>query len=160
MSPEQYVQRLTEISHKKHKYMQDMYMLTVEQSKTINEDGLEQLDKIIAARQTLIEQVDKLDEEFSVYFQRLKQVLGVKSLDEIKSPGIPGVKELQQSIKAVMGLIKDITELDKQNNNKAKKLLDELGNEIRKINQGKRVNMAYNPSPVMQPPSYFIDKKK
>jgi hypothetical protein len=160
MAPEEYIKRLTEISEKKYKFLQDIFILTGEQAKTMTEDGVEQLDGIIAAKQTLIEQIDKLDEEFNVYFLRLKQVLGIKSIDDLKSPSFHGMKDLQDSIRNVMLLIKNISEIDKQNNENAKKLLDDLGMEIKKINQGKKVNMAYKPSPVIQSPSYFIDKKK
>lgn len=160
MTPEQYIYRLTEISQKKYKLLQDMFILTGEHAKTINQEGIERLDKIIEAKQNLIEQIDKLDEEFNVYFSRLKQSLGIKSFDELKGPGFKGMEELQASVKQVMALIGEISQLDEQNNKNARILLNNLGDEIKKINQGKKVNMAYNPSPIVQPPSYFIDKKK
>lgn len=160
MSPEDYVKRLIEISEKKHKLLQDLFVLTGEQAKNITEDGLEQLDKVIAAKQSIMGDIDKLDEEFNVYFLRLKQGLGIKSLSDLRVSAVNGMKELQDSVKNVMELIKQISELDAKNNEDAKKLLQHLGDEIKKINQGKKVNVAYKATPVIQPTSYFIDKKK
>ncbi len=160
MTSEEYVKRLTEISNKKYELLQDMYLLTDKQSKAISEEKVEILDELISQKQNLINLIDKSDNEFNVYFQRFKQTLGVKSLDEVKEPTVNGVEELQDCVKKIMGLLKDITQLDDKNKEAVKKTLNQLGDEIRKGNQGKKVSMAYNPGSLMQPPSYFVDKKK
>lgn len=160
MTPEEYIQRLTEISAKKYKLMEDMLSITKAQSETMNEDGIEELERLVALKQVKINEIDKLDEQFSVYFLRLKQELKVKSLEEINNAGIPGIKELQRGTGNILLLIKEIKKVEAQNNINAKKLLDRFGGEVRKINQSKVVNRAYNEPPAVQAPSYFIDKKK
>jgi hypothetical protein len=159
-SPEKYIDRLQEVSAKKLALLQDMLLLTMAQAESITEDSVENLEQLIRGKQDKIDAIDKLDEEFSVYFARLKQELGVTSLDELQTKGIKGVKELKETIGQVMELIREISGVEKQNNDKANHLLDELGGEIRKLQQGKKMNSVYNPGPSMPPPSYFIDKKK
>jgi hypothetical protein len=160
MTPETYIERLWDGSGKKLLLLQDLYKLTVRQSDMINQDKLENLDEIIGDKQKCIDQIDKLDEEFNVYFLRLKQQLNIKNLDELHNPDIKGVKELKLTIGTIIELIKEISTLEQQNNLKAKSLLDELGKEIKKINQGKKVTNAYNPGSNLRPPSYYIDKKE
>lgn len=159
MTPEKYVQRLIDASHKKYKLLEDILRLTKEQSSVINEDGIDNLNRIIEEKQNNIDQIDKLDEEFNVYFQRLKSELKVNTLDEIQGTNIEGIKELKDCTKGIIDIIGEISKLEQENNSNAKNLLEDLGKEIKKLNQGKKVNTVYSAGPG-QAPSYFIDKKK
>ena len=158
-SPERYVERLLELSNKKYLLLKEMLLLTQNQSETINEDGVDALVRLIDEKQQYINGIDKLDEEFNFYFKRLKQVLKVESLDELRMSGIKGTKELQQVVGKILEIINDISTLDTRNNSEAKKLLGNFENEIKKINQGKKVNTAYTYG-FKHSPSYYIDKKK
>lgn len=160
MTPQEYIQRLTETSTKKYKLLQDMLSITKAQAETIKDEGVEELERLIAVKQMKIDEIDKLDEQFNVYFLRLKKELNVKSLDEMKATGISGIKELQDITGEVMTLIKEISDIEKQNSANARNLLDKFSSEIKKINQSKAVNKAYSAPPPIQSPSYFIDKKK
>lgn len=159
ISPEKYVQRLNEILGKKLIFLKDILSLTRDQETSIGEENIDGLEKLIDAKQEKIDAIDKLDEEFSVYFQRLKTVLKVDSLSELNASGIAGAKELKLTVSEVVEVISAIEVLEKKNNVSAKKLLDSIGGEVRKLNQGIKFNRAYIPAP-MQTTSYFIDKKK
>lgn len=160
MEPDKYVERLRELSGKKHVLLKDMLELTRAQSLTINEDGIENLQKLINDKQAIISKINMIDEEFEVYFTRLKQQLKVKNLDEVKEPGIAGIKELKQTIGQIMSTMQEIGRIEKENNDKVKKLMDAFTEEIKKLNLGKKINTAYNPGTLMKPPSYFVDQKK
>lgn len=159
MNPEEYISRLTEVSNKKLVLLKDLLSLTQAQSGTINENQILELQELVDKKKAGIEKIDKLDEEFRVYFQRLKQTLQVKSLDEIDGKKISGVKELQEVIGNIMKLLKGITVIDSENSEKANDLLNSLSGEMKKISQTKKLGSAYT-MPVSAPPSYFIDKKK
>jgi hypothetical protein len=159
LSLEEYIERLFEASQKKYENLQDILAITKVQSETISEDNIDVLQKLISDKQLKIDNIDKLDEEFNVYFQRMKAQLKIKNLDELENPSIKGLKELKEQIAAIMKLLTKISELERDNNHKAKSLLDSLGNEIKKINQMKRVNNVYKPTK-NQYQSYYIDKKK
>lgn len=158
-SPEKYVDRMLEVTIKKHRLLSEILIMTKEQSDNVNEEGIGALEKLVADKQAKIDDINKLDEQFNVYFQRMKIELKVKNLDEIQNLSIKGVKELKESIGGVMGLLKEISEMEKKNNEGAKKLLSGISSEIKKLNVGKKASMAYNPSKNQSTP-YFIDKKK
>lgn len=159
MSPEKYIQRLNEILQKKTLLLQDILVLTEAQAKVINEDGIDDLNKLIDKKQTKIDAINSLDEEFSVYFQRLKSSMNIKSLTELDALGLEGAGQLKSLTGGILALINAIGEKEKQNNENSKKLLDQLGSDIKKLNQNKKVNSAYAHKSV-DIPSYFIDKKK
>lgn len=159
-SPDKYISRLWEASNKKYKLLKEMLSLTQAQTNVITEDKITNLESIIAEKQILIDEINKLDEEFNVYFQRLKQTLQISNLDDLKGHNITGVKELQETISTIMGLIKEISLIEKQNSVKANQLLQSFGEEIKRLNQSKKVSLVYNTPKITQSPSYFIDKKK
>lgn len=130
------------------------------QTEAINIEGMDGLKKLISDKQVKIDEINKIDEEFGVYFARLKQKLGINKLEEIKSSDLKGAKELQQTIGQIMELLKEINELEKHNNEKAKGFLNDLGAKIRQIKEGKKLSNAYSPGTGLRQPSYFIDKKK
>jgi len=159
VTPEGYLIRLLEASNKKYKLLQDMLVLTTAQTQSITEESMKTLENLVEEKQAKIEEINKVDEEFNVYFHRFKQVLNIKSLDELQTSGIAGTKELKESVGKTINLLNEIFQMEKQNNNKAKCLLDNFSDELHKLQQGKKVNSVYNPAP-MQTSSYFIDKKK
>lgn len=160
ISPELCIERVIEASNKKYNCLQDLILLSMAQTEAISEEGMDGLKKLINEKQVKIDEINKIDEEFAVYFDLLKQKLGVSKLDDIKSFDIRGAKELKQIIGQVMELLSEINEIEKQNNDKAKGLLDDLGMKIRQIREGKKLNNVYNPGSGAIPPAYFVDKKK
>jgi len=159
VTSEVYVQRLIEISGRKLILLQDIYALIGAQSKSIAEEGMDALEKLLADSQMKMGAIDKLDEEFNIYFLRLKHELKISSLDELKGSKISGITELQTLIKQIVSLTGDIREIETQNNERARRLLNTFGDDIKKLNQGKKINLAYTPGST-KTPSYFIDKKK
>jgi hypothetical protein len=158
-SLEKYVERMQEVTNNKYRLLNEILVMTREQSKTISEEGIGALEKLVSDKQIKIDAVNELDEQFDVYFQRMKIELKVKNLDEIRSPSIKGINELKESIADVMGLLRQISEIEKRNSDGAKKLLSGISSEIKKLNVGKKVSNAYKPVQ-NQASSYFIDKKK
>jgi hypothetical protein len=159
MTAEEYINRLLNISTTKHGLLSDILDLTRTQTNTITEDGIEELGKIIARKQEKIDEINKLDEEFDVYFKRLKQLLNVKNLDELSGLKVEGVDKLQHIVKGIIDTVKEISLIEKQNRDKANALLNKLGEHLDTISKGKRMSSAYMQESV-QTYSYFIDKKK
>lgn len=158
-SAEKYFERMIEILRNKRNLLSEMLDLTQEQANVIKSDTLSVLQKLIEEKQARIDAIDKLDEEFSVYMGRLKTTTRVKSLEELDASSYPAAAQLKGITGEILELIKKISEIEKLNSNKSKELLSDLGGEIKKINQGKKVNKAYSPEPISTP-SYFMDKKK
>lgn len=159
MLPEEYIKRMIDISVKKHTLLKEMLMFTKGQANAISNEDIDNLERLTGEKQVRIDTIDKLDDEFQVYFLRLKRVLKVEKLNEIKAGKIAGTSELQDVAGRVMDLIREISDIEKKNNADARKMMDATALEIKKINQGKKANNAYMSGPG-KAPSYFIDSKK
>lgn len=160
MTPEQYIQKLTELSLKKLDNMKEILNLTKEQSEVITEDSINELQNIIDLKQKLIEEINELDDAFEVYFSRLKSVLGVERIEEISISKYQGTERLQQTVKLIFDTTKEIQAAENENSTKAKKVLDSLGGQIRQVKQGKIANNGYNIGGKLPQQSYYFDTKK
>ncbi len=158
--PEQYIQKLIEISDKKLNIVKEILNLTRMQSAIINENGADKLNRLIELKQQQIDQISELDEAFDVYYGRLKSVLGVQSIEEISMVKFDRAAELKQIITDISNATKQIQVFEIENKNQVQAVLDNLASEIRKVKQHKMVNNGYNVAAKLDKPSYFIDKKK
>lgn len=156
---EKYMEKLIDILKKKHVLLQSILSLTKAQSSQINEDAVEKLQKLIDEKQRVIDDINKLDDEFDVYFTRLKANVKINSLDELNAAGIESAKHLKEITAGIINLTMKISEVEKENDQKSKELLNKLGEEIKKVNQGKKISKTYASKPTNNP-AYFIDKKK
>lgn len=159
MTAEQYIQKLQKLSEKKMEGLRNILKLTQEQSSVITEDSIEELQKIIDLKQNEMDKIDELDQAFEVYYSRLKSMMGVQSLEEIRMSELTGATELKQTITTIYELTKSIQMLENSNNNKVREVLHKLGSEIKQIKQGQVINNGYNIGGKLPPQSYFDTKK-
>lgn len=164
IAPEKYIERLNELLLKKKALLNEILVLTQTQTGVITEEGLDSLNELINKKQLKIDSIDKLNEEFEIYYTRFKATLGISSLEQLDTAGLSeaasaGARQLKALTAEIMNVILRISDIEKVNSKKSNDLREQLGNEIKRINQGKKVNNAYNPVP-FNTPSYFMDKKK
>jgi hypothetical protein len=160
MTPEQYIQKLIELSEKKLDALREILNLTKEQSIVITEDSAEEIERLIDSKQLQIDSIDELDKSFEVYYSRLKSVLGVQSIEEIAVIQLQGAAELKQIVTTIFNTTRQIQSLEVENKNKVQAIVNKLGNDIKRIRQSKVANNGYNVGSKMPQPSYFFDKKK
>lgn len=160
MNADQYIQKLLELSEKKLNGLRQILKLTEEQSNVITEDNVDALQQIIDLKQQQMDIIDELDQAFEVYYSRVKSVLGVKSLEEIRMSELTGAAELKQIITTIYDITKQIQSLEGVNNKKVRDILNRLSGEIRQIKQGQVVNNGYNIGAKLPQQSYYFDKKK
>ncbi len=160
MTPEQYIEKLIVISEKKLNSVREILNLTKEQSTVINEDSADEIQRLIGLKQIQIDLVDDLDKSFEVYYSRLKSVLGVESIEEIRVRQIQGAAELKQIVTTIFNTTKEIQKLEIENKNKVQAIVDKLASDIRRVRQSKVANNGYNVGGKLPQPSYFFDKKK
>ena len=162
MTPEEYVKKLIQLSLNKLELLGQVLEETRRQSTVITEDSIEALQKSIDAKQELIDRIDKSDEAFSVYFERLKSIKKVNSLDQLNVHDIDGLSELRQIIEKIVNTLREIENVEQYNNKQAHNVLDKLATEIKKINNGKVATSAYRASKynaVAATTTYFDTKK-
>lgn len=160
MTPEQYIQKLIGLSEKKLDSINEILNLTKRQSEIINEDCADELNKLISLKQEQMDLIDELDKSFEVYYARLKSVLGVESIEEIKMTQYSGAAELRQVVTTIFNTTKQIQRLEIENKNKVQEIVNKLASDIRRIKQSKVANNGYNVAAKLPQPSYYFDKKK
>lgn len=160
MTPEQYIQKLTDLSLKKSDSMKKILILTKKQAEVITEDSIEELQNLIDMKQKLIDDINELDDAFEVFFSRLKSILGIESMEEVRISDYGEVVQLQQAIKTIFETIKGIQNIENENNMKARDVLESLGGQIRQVKQGKIANNGYNIGGKLPQQSYYFDTKK
>jgi len=160
MTPEQYVQKLIEISKKKQQSLLQILNLTKDQTAVIAEAEADEIERLIQSKQLLIDNINEMDAEFEVYYSRLKSILNIQSIEEVKETQIQGAAELKQIVTAIVSAIKQIQSLEIENKKKAEEVVNNLASDIRRIKQSKVANNGYNVAARMPRPSYFFDQKK
>lgn len=154
------ISRMTELLARKKALLAEMLELTGEQTRAIEEKSLDRLQKLIEEKQKRIDEIDRLDDEFTASMDKLKAAAGVKELSELDALRLPGAGELKRMTSEVLLLVEQISGIEKVNSAKCRELLDELGTQVRKMNQVKKLNNAYNRQDTGGVPSFFLDKKK
>lgn len=160
MDADQYTQKLLDLSMEKLDRLRKILQLTEEQSIVITEDKADDLHKIINLKQQHMDAIDELDQAFEVYYSRLKSLLRVHSIEEIRMTDLTSADELKQIIASIYEITKKIQNLENSNNNKIREVLNKISTEIRYIKQGKMVNNGYNIGGKLPQQSYYFDKKK
>lgn len=160
MTAEQYIQKLFSLSTKKLDGLREILKLTDKQSDVITEDSVKELQEIINLKQHQMDMIDEIDAAFEVYYSRMKSLLGVQSLEEIRMSDLDGAAEFKQIVTTIFDITKQIQRLESDNNKKVRDVLAKLGMDIRQVNQSKIANNGYNVGGKLPQPSYFFDKKK
>lgn len=160
MNADQYIQKLIELSTQKLGGLREILRLTEEQGNVITEDNADELQRIIELKQQQMDIIDELDQAFEVYYSRLKSLIGVQSLEEIRLSELNGASVLKQTVSEVYDVTRQIQVLEDINNKKVRDILDKLSGEIRQIKQAQKVNNGYNIGAKLPQQSYYFDKKK
>lgn len=159
MEPQVYLSRLNEILIKKQALLREILDLTRQQKEALASDSLDELEILIAKKQTKMDAVDKLDEQFVVYLEGLKRRLWIKTLDELPAWRIPGATELKENTAAILDVLREIKALDDENTASVKSKMAVLKDKIKQSNDFRKVSAAY-----LQPghnlASPYFDQKK
>lgn len=159
MEPQVYLSRLNEILIKKQALLREILDLTRQQKEALASDSLDELEILIAKKQTKMDAVDKLDEQFMVYLEGLKRRLGIKTLDELPAWRIPGATELKENTAAILDVLREIKALDDENTASVKSKMAVLKDKIKQSNDFRKVSAAYF-QPGHNLASPYFDQKK
>ena len=154
------IDKMTGLLGKKKQMLHEMLELTKAQTEVIAAESLDKLQKLVEDKQSVIDRIDELDDEFTGHMEKLKSAVGINKLEDIDVSRFPEAKRLKQAVSEVLDLVREISGIEKINSVKSKKLLEQLGSQIQKINQGKKINNAYNRQNAAGATSFFLDKKK
>lgn len=155
----QLISDLTQIIKQKLELFNALYDITITQQKDIETNKADNIEALIQQKQQIIDQVDKLDERFLTGHKKLKVELGLENLEKADTSKYPELKEIKFIVEQIMGMARQIMELENSNREKLDVIFREIKNELRQINVGKKSLKAYEPTPLYND-GIFIDKKK
>ncbi|HHY64354.1 MAG TPA: flagellar protein FlgN [Clostridiaceae bacterium] len=158
MEPKDYVLKMKDISIKKLTLLDEIFLFARSQNEVIKDKRFEEMDLLIREKQQRIEAVDKLDEQFAECSSKLREMLSVKSLEELPRFNLPGTKELREVIESIFQKLKDIREIDDENISLVKAEMKDIKKKLNGVSNNKRIQGAYNPP--MNMTSHFFDQKK
>lgn len=138
---------LLELIAKKTSLLQKILVVTKNQVKALDEEGVDSLAGFLNEKQEYINRIDQLDREFNRIYS------------QFESKPIQLAAALQPAIARVQDLVQEISILEKDNLERIKKSIDEVKNQLKGINNGKRGLNAYKKAAHIQHRTQ-IDKPK
>ncbi len=155
----QLINDLNQIIEQKLQLFTEIYNITLDQQKDIEDNEADNLEVLVQQKQQVIDKIDKLDEGFLIGYNKLKEEHRLDSLDLIDIDKHPEMKNIKNHIKSIIGMAHKIMELENSNREKLDKTFQNVKNELKQINTGKRSLKAYESKPVYND-GIYIDKKK
>ena len=159
MSSKELVPYLYKLSEAKLTLMKDLMKKTKEQAKAIENEDTELLNKTIEDKNKIIEKIDLLDNEFLQKYERLKNYLGVESLEELSDNSQNQFKELKGKVSQITKETDKIKQVDRKNMQKMKQEMEKVQSNIQTVKKGKKAVKGYNEK-YSKNSSIFIDQKK
>lgn len=167
MNAQTYLGRLIEVSKKKYALLEQMLQSYLQQEEDLkrvhdaeNDTSAGRQEELVDKRQELITAVDKLDEEFHVYTERLKHTLGIQSLDELSRFPVEGRVELKELVGRISGLLEELVDRHHKTEQHLGEKVRSAGEKNILIGRTKHASMAYQPGNSQQSSSVYFDKKK
>lgn len=151
---EEVMEKLIEISKDKSDILDEIYFLTIEQSKVIEQEDIEKLNELIDKKQVMINKAQDLDSQFEKIVDELKLVYDVKKLAEIDICK-KEVSKIQIVVKAIMDKVKLIRQIEMGNSSLLREMKDNMERKITAIKNGKKAVSNYGYGNMQQHPVYF-----
>lgn len=146
MSINHVIESLINLSEKKLTALEELLKVTMLQNNLINTDQLDSLLIVIEERQSVISRIDEIDVAFLHKYAVLKKELGTTSLQEVNLTEYPSLRVLRTHTDTIMGLLKDIDNLDKLNHESLKEDFETVKEELKKVKlekQRSKITYAY-----------------
>lgn len=160
---------LSSLTDDKIRHLKDIFGITYKQKEVIEKQDIDMLTKYIEEKQKHIDIIDNLDQKFEAIYQGIRDKIGFdESNNGLKqqAAGLDGdnytgnlYKELRGKIQEAQDIMKNIFELEKENNRKANEIMENLKEKIRAINVGQRSYKAYKATSTITD-GIYIDKKR
>ena len=164
MNSSGYIEILNNSLENKHDLLKDMLDTTKLQSLAIAKEDMKELEKLAESKQLIINNIDQLDDKFSMVFSQFKKQFEdetpIEKPSDLYHLDIPQSRKLKENTGNVIKLINEIINLEKENKEKLLVSMSKYKNELKNITFGKKAVSSYNNPYSLNNQSHFIDKKK
>ncbi|MBO8138764.1 MAG: hypothetical protein H0Z40_11755 [Desulfotomaculum sp.] len=148
---------LLKISRRKEKLMAEI--LAVSGGLADINDSWEDLEKLLAARQKYITEIDKLDVQINNIKQKILSLTGAAGWEDVQVIYPEAVKQLRECWRHSSEMAGKAKKLTDKGREQVEEKLKELQKGMKKLQLSKAGMAAYHNKPAQQS-GYFIDKKK
>ncbi|WP_341537381.1 flagellar protein FlgN [Schnuerera ultunensis] len=131
--------------------------MTKDQKEEIERENMENLNRIMDEKDSLMKKIDELDLSFITIFSQIKKEHSIEGIDELSLEEYPNLTKLKEVVKEVSSTLMTISLMDDKNTGAMKERLEQTKIELRKLKEGKKAYKGYNPS---MNGSMLIDEKK
>ena len=152
---ENVMENLIELSKQKSGILDEIYFLTIDQSKVIMKEDIDGLNELIDKKQVLIDEAKELDAEFEKIVDEIKSFYSVEKLEDIEICRVE-VEKIQIVVKAIMSKVNLIRQLEMDNSLLLRNMKDSIETKIKAIKKGKKVVANYGYAKLQQP--VYFDK--
>ena len=161
-SAQKYLTKLIELTSQKLSVLAEVADLCIAQQKHIMDDRIDELEASVGQKQAYIDKIKLLDEQYEVYFKRMKFELKIKNMEELIHKNICSdlICDLKAYTAKVLDLTSSITEYERKNQMLIEQFMEEIKKDLNLINNSKKLGGAYTPTGSAGQSSYFIDSKK
>lgn len=151
------INRMIDLSMRKKQYLMELLDLTQKQGTIIEEEKLDELDKILKEKDKVMEKVDELDSQFLSIFNQIKDEEKIDDFEKLPVEKYENVKELKAVIGEINNILNSLSILDKNNIAKMKAKVEETQAQLKNIRMAKKANKGYGLGDIG---SVFLDEKK
>ncbi len=160
MDTESYIQRLIEISNNKYTLLEKVLQTYLLQDEELALGGSSNQEALITKRDELMAEIDKHDERFHIYTERLKSTLGITSLEELSIFKVDSRSELKAAVSRISNLLGVLADKHNEVKRKISNELQVTSEQVTQINKSKLVSRAYQSGNMSPATSVYYDKKK
>ncbi len=152
------VDNLISLAENKYEQLNEIYLLTQQQTNVIEARDMEALLELIDKKQEKIDLIVTLDSQFEAITDDIKTIYEVKSLDELEVES-SNIAILKDSISKVTGILKQIIQIENINKEKINCEKNQLEIKMNNAKNGKVAIKQYG-GISNYTDAVFFDKKK
>jgi len=156
----EFINELVEISTRKKTFLEKIALATKIQFEAIEKNDLNELDKLIDEKQKYIDEINILDNDFELIFEKIKDISGLSKLGDVLKSNDDLFIGLKTKIADILKVIEEIKNIENINSKKLSEQKNEIGKKMRELSKGKLAQKSYLGEPMVPPNPAFIDKKK
>ncbi|MGJ0847476.1 flagellar export chaperone FlgN [Tissierella praeacuta] len=151
------VKKMIDMSLEKKEILVEILRLTKAQGENIENDDMDNLGKLLAEKEKLMEKVDILDKDFLYLYNIIKSEENIESLEKINIEKYANIKSLKEIVIEINTILNQISSIDRNNTIKMKSNVDKIKSDLKQVKEAKRAYKGYNYEAVG---SMLIDEKK
>lgn len=137
------VDNLVSLVKSKYEQLQDVYVLTEQQSNAIETLDMEELNRLIDEKQERINLIMTFDSQFEAIVDDIKTIYEIKSLDELEFES-DNIIKLKDMISKVTGILRQILQIENSNKEKMNASKLELEMKMKNAQTGKIAMKQYS----------------